>query len=130
MKNIVIGIFAVLAISITSCDKENNEEVQATYKLIEIYSDPGDGSGEFNPIQSNKRLEILNDNKVRTVNGLLCNFGHEVGQTGSGIIDQEEMTIVGDGCSEIPMTYTLEGDYLILTRLCIEGCAEKYERVL
>ena len=50
---------------------------------MEQLVDPGDGSGIFMPINSNRIFEFFSDGTV-TVNGILCYISSEVGQQNSG----------------------------------------------
>ena len=70
MKNYFLTI-AIFFLTFTSCDKDENattNSLEGTWKLTEILADPGDGSGTFNPISSNKKLIFDNNGNV-TSNG-------------------------------------------------------------
>lgn len=63
-----------------------NENLLGKWKVIEQLSDPGDGSGTFNPIESNRTIQFFSDNKV-TINGSLCHMSIDVGLNMSGIYE-------------------------------------------
>ena len=67
-------IFAIATIIFTliSCIKNDNEDTTSpllgTWELKEILADPGDGSGIFNTVNSNKKLTFYSNRKI-TSNG-------------------------------------------------------------
>jgi hypothetical protein len=78
-------LFLLLTIGLlASCakDEENptnnpETEITGTWKLVEVYLDPGDGSGDFEPVQSEKTVTFHGDGTV-TSNGDLCTLSLEV----------------------------------------------------
>ena len=70
MKKIIFYLFSILLV--VSCkNDDDNVQFQPSYtnpvshwQLIEIYADPGDGSGDFNPVDSNKTITFYSDNFI------------------------------------------------------------------
>ena len=117
--------------SFSSCNNENEvPELVSKWALIEILADPGDGSGQFQPVSSDKTVEFFEDGTV-TSNGSICIMGTETGSGSTGTYSQADMTIDVDNCTggHVPLSYEMDGAYLILNYACIEPCREKYESV-
>lgn len=57
MRKILLSIIIILALSCCSTtDDDKDRELVGEWKLIEILSDPGDGSGTFKTVNSEKKL--------------------------------------------------------------------------
>ena len=102
------------------------------WKLIEMYSDPGDGSGDFETVSSNKTVSFYSDDVIAS-NGDLCIMGTNTtdGSFGSYTMGSSN-TITPSSCAvDLPfgITYTINNSTLILYYPCIEACAEKYELI-
>ena len=132
MKKLLLLLFVLTALS--SCSSNTVEEfpdnpLVGTWQLVEMYSDPGDGSGSFMPVESGKTISF--DNKGGFVcQGTMCYPSRESGGTSKGSYSDAEQTITPENCenpAELP--YELDGEHLIIHFLCIEGCGEKYERM-
>lgn len=115
-------------------------ELLGKWKLIEQYTDAGDGSGDFNPITSNRTVEFFSDGTI-IANGILCYMSTEVGENNSGVfklISSNEADTNYDGeikpndCdfSETKIYFDISSDNkLVLWYLCIEGCGQKFEKI-
>lgn len=129
LKYSALLILSILLVSnFSSCKKDKNTTIVNKWKLIEQYSDPGDGSGDFNPVESNKTIEFL-DNGTVVSNGSLCIMSYDVdGQTTATYNDS---TIITNNCDYENFTiyYQLKDNNLILWYPCIEGCAQKYQQI-
>ncbi|UZR98149.1 lipocalin family protein [Chondrinema litorale] len=132
MRNTLLMI--VIACMAFTCDE--NEEVELTagivgkWKLKEIYADPGNGSGKFNEVESDKTITFLASNEVST-NESLCNLGNNSNGSSTGIYSLQDSTITPTDCDygDFKIHFVVESSYLILYYPCIEGCGEKYEKV-
>jgi len=141
MKTILL-LITILVFSCTPNEgqpKENGDLV-GKWKLIEQFADPGDGSGDFQPIISDRIIEFFNDGTV-IVNGELCFMESSTGGSSSGtymITGSETADTTYDGeiiperCSfdgvKVFFDLTSNGN-LILWYLCIEGCGQKFEKI-
>ena len=108
---------------------EGGSELVSKWALIEILADPGDGSGQFQPVSSDKTVEFFQDGTV-TSNGSICTMGTESTSGSSGTYSEVDMTIDVVDCTggHIPLSYEMDGSFLILNYACIEPCREKYEQ--
>ena len=125
---IVIGFMA-------SCSNENNDNIEnkemiGEWELIEILLDPGDGSGTFQTVESDKILKFFEDGSV-TSNSSLCNMSSNTGSENSGTYSTDEQIINADSCAgtSTEIRYNLENSHLILSYFCIEPCQEKYAKI-
>jgi hypothetical protein len=139
MKDVLLILFSLVLVNCTSNNKSpygGNPELLGKWKLIEQLSDPGDGSGVFNPIDSNREMEFFSNGTV-TVNGILCYMSSEVGEQSSGsfsILENDDYydgEIIPNDCdySETKLYFKIEGSNLIIWYLCIEGCGQKFVKL-
>lgn len=130
MKN---SILLLLAIVFTfSCSKEEDYEesdIVGTWKISQALLDPGDGSGVFTDIESDKSLEFFDDGRVISV-GDLCPLSSSSEGTAEGLYDESTGKITAD-CQgqEVSYDYEIINNELILTYQCIEPCAIKYVKI-
>lgn len=126
-----ITFLLMLSVVLVSCKKEEDPALVNKWHLIEQLADPGDGSGTFQPVSSNKTVEFFEDGTI-TSNGSLCGMSSEVGSGSSGTYSTADSTITVDNCGfdpPNPMTFEMQGENLIINYPCIEPCREKYEQV-
>lgn len=142
MKKLLFTVVLVFIFSCTSDDSKPSEEknLLGKWKLIEQLADPGDGSGTFLPIESNRTIEFFSDGTVQ-INGILCYMSSEVGDKESGTYnlitdsntDAENVGVIlpntcNSRSAKVYFDLPLNGD-LILWYLCIEGCGQKFEKI-
>ena len=70
MKYIQVTLLSLVVLLAVSCNSEDVELVNK-WQLIEMLADPGDGSGGFEPVTSNKVIEFWDDGTI-TSNGSIC----------------------------------------------------------
>ena len=135
MKNVAIVILSLLFVLSCSSDDDNqnetiDSEVIGNWKLIEVYADPGDGSGDFVSVESAKLIGF-EANGSFNANADLCLIFSETGGTSSGTFSEIDMTISIADCDVFPSlaTYEVMDSRLIISYPCIEGCQEKYIKV-
>ncbi|MDP4662626.1 MAG: hypothetical protein NWS74_03095 [Salibacteraceae bacterium] len=123
MKTVTIAILTALAV--ISCKKKDDveSELYGTYKLIETLADPGDGSGTFQPVSSDKTVTLYNDGTI-TSNGELCRLNTETGTSTAGTYSFTDSTISSSDCTTFG--FELSGNTLILNYQCIEACRGKF----
>ena len=142
MKN--LSVFIAVLFALVSCS-DNDDEINpenpkliGTWLLVEQYYDPGDGSGEYEKIESEKSIEFLEDGIFKS-NGELCDLNSSTDANSSGtylmndtIISQfsDENYLMPEGCGieEYKVYFHIEESSLILSFPCIEGCGQKYAR--
>lgn len=128
-KTLALLFIIVTAIScINNDDDSSNNLLLGTWKLTEVLADPGDGSGTFTAVNSNKNLQF-NNNGTLSSNGAICDMS--IGTTASsvGTYSTANYTITSSNCQNNTIQYELNGDTLILIYPCIEPCKAKYSRV-
>lgn len=133
MKHLKI-LIAVFIVAIgSSCNEtpEDTSDVVSSWKLIEQLMDPGDGSGTFQPVVSDKSLTFFADGTFSTENGSVCVGDWQSNSTSSGTYSESTMIMMVDNCTggHVPLSYEMDGAFLILNYACIEPCREKYEQV-
>ena len=130
MKNY---IFVLLALSVISCKKEESEVktvLLGTWELKEVLSDPGDGSGEFNTVDSDKTISFLEEGVIIS-NGNLCTMSIDANEGSTGTYSLDDSTIVSSFCSDFfPFEISFEhnNDVLIINYPCIEPCKVKFKK--
>ncbi len=133
MKKIVI---LILSFGLLFSCKNDDDAIESTnlvgkWQLVEQLLDPGDGSGTFQPIDSELTLEFFDNGTIISTNGSLCNIFTQSGGTSSGTFSLMENTINIE-CSDniIPISFERIGVGLVLNFPCIEACAQKYRKIL
>ncbi len=130
--------FAILFIYIGilySCsnddDCSSDLELMGEWQLIETYIDPGDGSGTFRKVESNKTVTFHSDGTI-TSNGSLCDVSIEADEPSTGTYSLENSKFKPDDCSypsDWENDFEQNGGFLTLAYLCFEPCVEKYRKV-
>lgn len=139
MKHILL-LITIIFISCTSDDSKPTDETGliGKWKLIEQLADPGDGSGTFQPIVSDRSITFFKDGTLE-INGELCFMSSEVGDRETGsyklIMDsdtQNDGEITPNICSsrsaKVYFDLPVSGN-LILWYQCIEGCGQKFDKI-
>lgn len=128
----MIFLFTVVAV-LFSCsgddDAGTNTDLVGEWKLVEVLADPGDGSGTFKAIASNKTVTFHPDGTISS-NGNLCDMSTEAINPTSGTYSVESSTFTSADCDNPEFNYPFEHDEytLILTYPCFEGCQVKYRK--
>ena len=124
--------FLLMLPLLAGCDKDEPtpDSILGTWKLTEVYVDPGNGSGTFQPTDYARTITFFPDSTY-TTDLTICRFGGNVAdEGGSGVYFPEERLIFPTTCrinAEYP--YEVAGRRLTVTYSCIEGCAERYVKV-
>lgn len=126
-------IYLVLLGLIMSCSDDSEEadpSLNGRWQLKAVLYDPGDGSGTFQSIDSDKFIEFLSNDEVRS-NGNLCNGGAKSDDPSSGVYALPDSILQIDGCrQDVLLTrFRIENGKLILSYPCIEPCEEKYVKL-
>ena len=122
--------FAILVILslFTSCKKNKRDSLTGTWELKEVLMDPGNGSGVFTAVSSDKNL-VFNTNGNVNSNGIICDMSIESNTSTSGTYSENDSTIISATCQNLIIKYEVSGDTLILNYPCFEVCKAKYNRV-
>lgn len=142
MKTLLYILISVTILSCASDDEKplDDNTLTGKWQLIEQLSDPGDGSGTFQPITSDRTIEFFSDGTI-IINGILCFMSSEVGDKESGMFflttdtntdNQFDGEIIPNTCSsrsaKVFFNLPVNGN-LILWYQCIEGCGQKFEKI-
>lgn len=129
MKRILIALISLGILYSCNNDDDDNSNIELTgnWKLIEILADPGDGSGTFSALQSDKIITFENGGII-TSNGNLCDMSINSDNQTSGTYSNSEMTFNSTDCNNPDYDFTFEqsGNVLIINYPCIEACQAKY----
>lgn len=133
MKNLAVYIVMVCFLIACSDDdkaKSTDAELIGTWKLSQVYMDPGDGSGDFTNVDSEKTITFLSDGTVNS-NTDLCFMSSEIGQPSTGTFSETEMIITVLDCDVSPfeLFFEIEENHLMVSYFCIEACQEKYVKL-
>jgi hypothetical protein len=129
MKKTLSLLLLVVMVS-CNCDHEpSNAALEGKWKLVAQLVDPGDGSGIFVKIASDKTLEF-SKNATVVSNGSICSMDGGAAIESEGTFDKHESIIVTKDCTpQMKISYTISGNELILSYPCIEGCKAKYLKI-
>ena len=107
--------FAILVILslFTSCKKKDGGSLTGTWELKEVLMDPGNGSGVFTAVSSDKNLVFHSNGNVNS-NGIICDMSIESNTSTSGTYSENDSTIISATCQNLIIKYELSGDTLIL----------------
>ena len=112
-------------------DKDDPEYVGliGTWKLVEILADPGDGSGTFYPVESEKTMLFLSSGML-TSNGNLCSLDISADNPTTGSYSKIDKAFSSSDCSNPDYAYPFEqqGNFLIVRYPCFEACQAKYQK--
>lgn len=130
MKKVII--FLIVTGVFTACHKSDeykNTDLTGTWKLVEVLADPGDGSGTFHSVSSDKIIEFHPDGTV-TSNGSLCVMTIESGSPDSGTYSLADSTIHSPACQYGPvkLRFHQRGSTLSISYPCIEPCIARYRK--
>ena len=126
----LIGILITVGI-LFSCnnddDSNSNTELTGNWKLIEVLLDPGDGSGTFSSIESEKII-TFESGGIITSNGNLCDMSINSDNQTSGTYSNSESTFNSADCNNPDYNFTFEQNesILIINYPCIEPYQAKY----
>ena len=127
-----IVAFALLSVASVACDRDDEPlvaapgEIAGEYLRVESYVDPGDGSGTYAPVASERRITVAPDSTFAS-NQDLCQFG-EGGDASTGRFDAEGRVTMDD-CAFGPAEMSFRDGVLEVAYFCFEGCGDRYRRV-
>ncbi|KAB8152262.1 hypothetical protein EZY14_014550 [Kordia sp. TARA_039_SRF] len=128
MKKLSLLLTIFIIISCTDDETpETLETLTGSWKLTEVLLDPGDGSGEFQSVESDNTLNFSTDGETVTSNYSFCN--PNLNEQTSAIYSEAAGTItLENGCGDTPFLiyFEMQDSTLILNYPCIEPCRYKY----
>jgi hypothetical protein len=125
-------IFTLITVGILfSCnnddDSNSNAELIGNWRLIEVLADPGDGSGTFQPVESDKVMEFTGDGIVITNISLCEPYSEEI--ISSGTYNDDTIITNCQNPNIATISFELENRYLILNFISNEGYSQKFEKI-
>jgi len=134
MKKNAFLILLVAILSSCSQDDNSNSETETVllgkWKLIEQLADPGDGSGTFQPINSQKIIEFFKDGKISSTNGSLCEpYSEEQIYIGNYSKDKNKIMTNCQNPNIASIGFEIKNDNLILNFASNEGFSQKFEKI-
>ena len=129
-NSLVLMALMSLILNCSNDPEEGEPSLEGRWKLKAVRYDPGDGSGTFQSVESDKLVEFLSSQEVRS-NGNLCNGGTGTEDASSGLYVLPDSILQIDGCpQDVLLTrFRIEKGNLILSYPCIEPCEEKYVKL-
>lgn len=130
MKNALCGLlFLIVA---TACDTYSNADtsLEGTWKLTAMLADPGDGSGTFRNVVSDKTITFFTDGTL-TSNGEICDFSIEAINPSTGTYSFSDSRISSANCNNASFgyTYVQTGNVLVISYPCIEACQARFRKL-
>ncbi|MBQ4802378.1 hypothetical protein J8L88_05870 [Aquimarina sp. MMG015] len=128
-----IPLILIPLLCVFSCSNDDDAiadpDLLGKWQLIEQLVDPGDGSGTFQPVNSDLELEFLPAGVLQVSNGTLCliTIGREGDSTESYSIDENVITV--DCGNSTNIGFEIKEGRLFLYFPCIEACAQKYQKL-
>lgn len=130
-KNNLI-FMALLGLVINCSDDSGNVDtsLNGKWQLRAVLYDPGDGSGTFQAVDSEKYIEFLSNQEVRS-NGNLCYGGIGSDDPSFGVYVLPDSILQIDECPQniLSTRFRIQNGKLILSYPCIEPCEEKYVKL-
>ena len=129
MKKLALLLLSFTLLFACKRNTDVNSSLIGNWQLIETLSGPGDGSGTFQAVTSNKTV-TFNANGTLSSNGDICNMSIDSNSPTSGTYDTTATSIAA-GCvnAGIDITYVHNGTELIIRYPCFEPCWAKYQKV-
>lgn len=133
MKSFLVFPLLLIAFIVLSCEKDDGvaTPLSGEWRLVEVYADPGDGSGSFVSVTSSKTI-LFGEDGAYTAQGNLCTMEETADTATSGTFFTDDQNVEPNECISLParsgITYEFVGEELILSYPCIEACQHKYLR--
>ncbi|WP_204346604.1 lipocalin family protein [Psychroserpens algicola] len=131
MKQIVLTLITVGILCSCSKNEDKNSETDliGSWKLIEVLADPGDGSGTFQPVESEKIIEFTNNETVTTNSSLCEPYSEEIITSGSFSLSDNTISTNCQNPNIATLFFELEDEYLILNFISNEGYSQKFQKI-
>lgn len=133
MKKIILLITSIGIL--ISCSKDENEnsvttELVGQWKLIEQLADPGDGSGTFQSIDSEKTIEFSENEIVTSKNGSLCQpYSDEQISSGTYSLSEKRITTNCQNPNIAFIGFEIKDNYLLFHFASNEGFSQKFKKI-
>ena len=127
-------LFLTTLCLLSSCSNNENENIETSqlegkWQLIEQLVDPGDGSGTFRIIESNKTLDFKSDKTISTNESLCDPYSTELINVGVYSTDSRTITTNCQDSNIAEIEFELKNGYLILNFISNEGFSQKFQKL-
>jgi hypothetical protein len=122
---------SLLLFTLLSCEKELiplQGDLGGVWHLKEVLTDPGDGSGRFFKVTSDKTIQFFEDHTV-TSNGNLCDLSIESTVTSTAKYSLVDSSFTSKNCNYTGrnVLFRLQSSDTMLVYIpCFEPCVSKY----
>ena len=109
-------------------------QLTGTWQLTEVLADPGDGSGTYRPVDSDKSIVFFEDGRFEA-NQNMCAAGDSDDLRNTGTYSLADATLTVTNChfgaseEALKLHFTIDEGALYISYPCIEPCGEKYVRI-
>ncbi|CAL2101491.1 Lipocalin-like protein [Tenacibaculum sp. 190130A14a] len=121
------------AIFFVSCNEEDQGDgdisVIGKWKLIEVLADPGDGSGTFKEVKSNKTIELKSNGTITTNESLCSPYSDEIINEGTYSLKDKLIITNCQNSNIAKIFFEFTDDHLILNFVSNEGYSQKFQKV-
>ena len=124
MKQFLVFVYCLTALF--SCKKEE-KAIFGTWELAFVLADPGDGSGTFQAVDSERTMTFYVDGTYRS-NAPICSMQTETGNTSEGAYSLSDSTLTVSDCMLDTLQFALDDRYLTFFIPCFEPCGLRFER--
>jgi hypothetical protein len=126
MRIILIVFSSILLVFSCTKQESTDSDILGRWRLTEVLLDPGDGSGTFQSVSSDKIIEFHSDGTV-TSNGEICYMSIDSNSPSNGTYSISKSTIYSSNCSSEGIKYQRTGTTIVLSYPnCDEPCATKF----
>lgn len=132
---VLAAVFLTIVLYLSSCNADDetanaDNDIVGQWILVEMLLDPGDGSGEYMPVESSRTITFAEDGTY-TSNADICSLSTISGEPTSGnyAAVEDGYTIECDSPFPSSLNISLENGDLILAFFCIEPCLQKFRRI-
>jgi hypothetical protein len=135
MKMTTKIVLMLLAVGMfTACNEDDaspptHSVLIGTWRLIAQLKDPGDGSGTFQAVESDKQVTFYT-NGTFGCNGVLCDMSIAAENPSSGTYDVADSAFQSSDCFDPDYGYSFSiiDAHLLVYYPCFEPCIAKYEK--
>ncbi len=126
-----LSLIFACAFALAACTEEVCEcydsPLTGTWHLYAMLSDPGDGSGTFTFVDSERILEFMDDSTLYS-NGDICYFSADASTNTYGTYSLADSTLTFENCS-YSLSFSLANDSVLYVYYpCDEPCIARYRK--
>ncbi|MFD2562125.1 hypothetical protein [Aquimarina rubra] len=132
MKKLAL-LFLIPLLCVSACSNDDdtisNPDLLGKWRLVAQLVDPGDGSGTFESVNSDLELAFLAAGVLQVSNGNLCSLALDTEGNSTESYSVDENTISVACTNPVTISFEIKEGSLFLYYACIEGCAQRYQKL-